>query len=126
MGIRGEATGRVVADPTDKTISDKFSVFEFPLYSDKRVKNRDSGEWESDPKGTSKIRVELKFDLRDAFKDVIKKGDIVKVTGTFGEREYDKKDGTKGRSLEAEYVESVEVISSSADRPTPAEVETPW
>lgn len=109
MSINGTIQGRVVAQPEERKISDKFSVLEFPVYSDRRVKNRDSGEYESDPKGTTKLKVVAKFDLKDNLIDQgITKGDVVTVTGSFYEREYDKKDGTKGRSLETDYIESVD------------------
>lgn len=115
MSIKGEITGRVVAEAEDKTISASFSVLEFPLYSDRRVKNRDTNEWESDPKGTTKLQVALKFDTRDAWLGKIKKGQVLKVTGSFFEREFDKKDGTKGRSLQTDFVESVEVVFEPTD-----------
>jgi len=113
MSIKGEVTGRVVAEPVDKKVTDKFSVLEFPLYSDRRVKNRDTQEYESDPDGTTKVKVSLKFDERDKFLGVLKNKDVVKVVGTFFEREFTKKDGTKGRSLQSDYIESVEIIYSA-------------
>jgi hypothetical protein len=36
-------------------------------------------------------------------------GDLVEVVATLVEKEFDKKDGTQGRSLQTDYVESVVV-----------------
>lgn len=128
MAVRSVVDGRIVAEPETKVISDKLTVTEFPLYSDRRVKNRDTGEWESDPNGTTKLKVILKFDLQEEFGGTLHKGDIIKVTGSIYERGYETKDGVKGRSLETDYIESVDVIKSSTDSGSSASaaVETPW
>jgi single-stranded DNA-binding protein len=121
MSINGGITGRIVAEPEDKKLSDKFSILEFPLYSDRRIKNRDTGEWESDPKGTTKLTVQLKFDQREQWLGKLQKGDLIVVNGSFFEREYDKKDGSKGRQLQSDFVESVEVkLSKSGGNSAPA------
>ena len=126
MSIKGTITGRVVAEPTDKRVSNKFSVLEFPLYSDRRVKNRDTNEWESDPNGTTKLRVSLKFDIREEWLDKIEKGDVVQIEGTFYERAYEGKNGT-GRSLETDYVDSISIISKSAtSKLVPKDDDTPF
>jgi single-stranded DNA-binding protein len=109
MTIKGSATGSIVAEPENRVISDKFSVLSFPLYVNRRVKNRDSGEYENDPAGTTKIKVELKFDLQAEWLGKLHQGDFITVNGSFFEREYDKKDGTKGRSLQTDFIESIEV-----------------
>lgn len=113
MAFKGILDGRVVAEPEDRKISDKLSILQFPVYSDRRVKNRETGEWESDPKGTTKVTVELKFDTRDQWLGKIRKGDIVKIAGSFFEREYERKDGTPGRQLQSDYVESIEIVRSA-------------
>lgn len=121
MTIKGSATGNIVAEPEDKKLSDKFSILEFPLYANRRVKNRDTNEYENDPQGTTKITVQLKFDQREQWLGKLQKGDLVTVTGSFFEREYDKKDGSKGRQLQSDFVESVEVkFSKSGGNSAPA------
>lgn len=115
MAVKAVVDGRIVSDPEFKQITDSFAVEEFALYSDRRVKNRDTGEWESDPKGTTKLRVILKYDALDAWRGKLGKGDIIRVNASIYEREYDKKDGTKGRALETDYVDSIEVIKSSSN-----------
>ena len=39
----------------------------------------------------------------------VRKGDLVEVSGTIVEKEFDKKDGTKGRQIQTDWVESVVV-----------------
>jgi hypothetical protein len=39
----------------------------------------------------------------------VRQGDLVEVHGTLVEKEFDKKDGTQGRSLQTDYIESVVV-----------------
>lgn len=97
-------SGGVVADPELKQVGES-SVLEFPVYVNHTRKNRDSGEYE--PTGdTTKIRVSLWRDLAD---EDIRKGDIVEVEGTLIEKEFEKRDGTPGRSLQTEYVNSIVV-----------------
>ena len=106
--------GRIVAEPTDKRISEKFSILTFPLYSDHRIKNRETGEWENDPNGTTKLTVELKFDKREEWLGTLHKGDVIKLTGSIFERGYETKDGRQGRQLQTDYIEAIEVVFSSA------------
>lgn len=112
----GTISGRIVAEPEDKKISEKLSILQFPLYSDHRVKNRDTGEWENDPRGTTKLQVELRFDVRDEWLGKLVKGDVIDLTGSFFEREYDKKDGGTGRILQTDYVESITVRFAAKDK----------
>lgn len=123
MALKSEFYGTVVADPEHRKISDKFAVLEFPVYANHRVKK--DGEWVDDPNRTTKVKVTLKFDLLDQFKDVLGKGDFVKVTADVCEREYEKKDGSKGRSLETDYISAFEVVRSKSGGKA-EEVETPW
>lgn len=121
MSIKGTVTGRIVADPEDRKISDKFSILTFPVYANRRVKNRETNEYENDPQGTTKLTIELKFDQREQWLGKLNQGDLVTVTGSFFEREYDKKDGSKGRQLQSDFVESVEVkFSKSGGNSAPA------
>lgn len=121
MSIKGAVTGNIVAAPEDRRISDKFSILTFPVYANRRVKNRETGEYENDPQGTTKLTIELKFDQREQWLGKLQKGDLVTVTGSFFEREYDKKDGSKGRQLQSDFVESVEVkFSKSGGNSAPA------
>jgi len=106
-------SGGVVADPEYKTPTEKFRVLEFPLYDNETRKNKDTGEYEQTGNVT-KLKVILKNDLADEWRGKINKGDIVEIVGTITEREYDKRDGSKGRSLETTWVDSVTVKFSKS------------
>ena len=106
-------SGGVVAEPEFRKISDTFRVLEMPLYDNEKRKNKDTGEYEATGNVT-KLKVILKNDLADQWIGKINKGDIIEVTGSITEREYDRKDGSKGRSLETTWVDSVEVKFSKA------------
>ncbi len=103
--INAVFTGNVVAEPTKKDINGT-SLMEFPVYVNHTKKNRDSGEYEKTG-DTSKIRVTVWRDLADTLD--VQQGDLVEVHGSLIEKEFDKKDGTPGRSLQTDYIESVVV-----------------
>lgn len=109
--IKAEFSGRVVAEP-EKKMAGQSNLLQFPVYVNHSKKNRDTGAWE-DTGDVSKIRVTLwreKADMSD-----IRKGDIVSITATLIEKEFDKQDGSKGRSLQTDYVESVDVIRRNGE-----------
>lgn len=61
-------------------------------------RRKDDGTWEK--VSTTWLRVELWRDPAQAAADFLKKGDGVIVTGNLTVREYDRNDGTKGKSVE--------------------------
>jgi single-stranded DNA-binding protein len=96
-------SGGVVADPETKQVGSN-TILEFPVYVNHRRKNA-QGEYENSG-DTTKIRVSLWRDLASAD---IRKGDIVEVDGTLVEKEWTKQDGTTGRALQTEFVNSIDV-----------------
>jgi single-stranded DNA-binding protein len=98
-------TGNVVADPTKKEVNG-VSLLEFPVYVNHTKKNKDTGEYEKTG-DTTKIRVTVWRDLADSLD--VKKNDLVEVHGSLVEKEFTKQDGTAGRSLQTDYIESVVV-----------------
>ena len=108
-------TGNVVAEPTKKDINGA-SLLEFPVYVNHTKKDKDSGEYVKTG-DTSKIRVTVWRDLADSLD--VKQGDLVEVHGTLVEKEFEKKDGTAGRSLQTDYIESV-VVKYRKDGAAPA------
>ena len=102
--IKATFTGNIVADQ-ERREAGGAPLLEFPLYVNHTKKNRDSGEYVKTG-DVSKVRVTLWRDLADTD---IQKGDLVEVVATLVEKEFDKKDGTQGRSLQTDYVESVVV-----------------
>jgi single-stranded DNA-binding protein len=95
-------SGSVVAEPERREVNGN-PLLEFPVYINHARKNKETGKYE--PTGeVSKIRVTLwreKADMTD-----VRKGDIVEVSGTLLERTFNRKDGTEGRQLQTDYIES--------------------
>jgi len=104
--VKSVFDGGVVAEPELKTFDSGARVLEFPVYVNRRRKNRDTGEYE-DTGDVTKIRVQVWNDAIDTTD--VQKGDIVEVDASIYEREYQKSDGTTGRSLETDWVDSIEV-----------------
>lgn len=103
--ITATFSGTVVAEPESKEIAGS-KVLEFPVYVNHTKKNRETNEYL--PTGdVSKIRVSLWREKAEMSE--VKKGDIVEVTGTIVEKNFTRRDGTEGRSIQTDWVESVEV-----------------
>lgn len=102
--VKATFSGGVVAEPERRNAGGS-DLLEFPVYVNRQRKDKDSGEYK-DTGDVTKIKVTLWRELAD---EDIQKGDIVEVIGTIYEVEFDKKDGTKGRALQTDFVESVVV-----------------
>lgn len=107
--IKATFTGGIVAEPERKEVNGN-SLVSFPVYVNHTKKNKDTGAYDKTG-DVSKIRVTLWRDLAD--NTDIQKGDLVEIVATLVEKEFDKKDGTTGRSLQTDYVESVVVKARS-------------
>ena len=113
--INAVFTGNVVAEHTKKDINGT-SLLEFPVYVNHTKKDKTSGEYVKTG-DTSKIRVSVWRELADSLD--IQQGDLVEIHGSLIEKEFDKKDGTPGRSLQTDYIESV-VVKYRKDGAAPA------
>ena len=113
--INAVFTGNVVAEPTKKDINGT-SLLEFPVYVNHTKKDKTSGEYVKTG-DTSKIRVTVWRELAETLD--IQQGDLVEIHGSLVEKEFDKKDGTPGRSLQTDYIESV-VVKYRKDGAAPA------
>lgn len=102
-------SGRVVAQPEVKQPREGLTILEFPLYDNEQRKDRQTGDY-VDTGNTLKLRVSLFNDMADEWADEISKGDVLKIECSITEVEYDKKDGTTGRSLQTTFVNSIEHI----------------
>jgi single-stranded DNA-binding protein len=103
--VKAVFTGGIVAEPERREVNGA-SLLEFPVYVNHSKKNKETGEYE--PTGdTTKVKVTLWRELAD--NTDVRKGDLVEVSGTIVEKEFDKKDGTKGRQIQTDWVESVVV-----------------
>lgn len=107
-------TGNVVAEPTKKEVNG-IALLEFPVYVNHTKKDKDSGEYVKTG-DTSKIRVTVWRDLAESLD--VKQGDLVEVHGSLVEKEFQKQDGTAGRSLQTDYIESV-VVKHRKEGATP-------
>ena len=112
--IKATFSGNIVADPERREAGGS-NLLEFPVYVNHTKKDRDSGEYVKTG-DVSKVRVTLWRDMADT--DVLK-GDLVEVVATLVEKEFSKKDGTQGRSLQTDYVESV-VVKHRKEEPVGA------
>jgi len=97
-------TGGVVAEPVRKEAGGS-TLVEFPVYINHEKKNKDTGEYIKTG-DTTKIKVTLWRDLADTD---IQNGDLVEVHASIVEKEFKKKDGTDGRALQTEWVDSIVV-----------------
>lgn len=104
--VKATFSGNIVAAPDLRETPNGASLLEFPVYVNHTKKNRDTGEYEKTG-DTTKIRVTLWGEL--ANDTDVQQGDLVEITATLVEKEFDKKDGTQGRSLQTDWVESVVV-----------------
>jgi single-stranded DNA-binding protein len=102
--IKATFSGNIVADP-ERREAGGAPLLEFPVYVNHTKKDRDSGEYVKTG-DVSKVRVTL---WRDLSETDVRMGDLVEVVATLVEKEFPKKDGTQGRSLQTDYVESVVV-----------------
>jgi single-stranded DNA-binding protein len=108
--VKAVFTGGVVAEPERREVGGS-QLLEFPVYVNHTKKNRDTGEYDKTG-DVSKFKVTL---WRELAETDIRKGDLVEVSATIVEKEFDKKDGTKGRSLQTDWVESVVVKHRKED-----------
>lgn len=110
--IRATFTGGIVAEPERKDINGT-QLLTFPVYVNHTKKNKDTNAYEKTG-DVSKIRVSL---WRDLAGTDVQKGDLVEIVCTIIEKEFPKADGTTGRSLQTDYVESV-VVKHRSDGAT--------
>lgn len=103
--IKATFTGTVVAEPERKETKNGVAKLEFPVYVNHAKKNKETGTY-STTGDVSKIRVTL---WGDKVESDVRRGDLVEVIATLVEKEFDKRDGTKGRSLQTDYVELVQL-----------------
>lgn len=101
--VKATFSGGVVAEPERREAGGS-NLLQFPVYVNHQRKNKDTDQYE-DTGDVTKIRVTLWRDAADNAD--IRKGDIVEVVATLVEKEFAKNDGTTGRSLQTDYVESV-------------------
>ena len=120
------ATGRLGADPELKFTQSGKAVTNFRIACDKR--KNENGEWKT--LSTVWLSVSLWENDAEAAAEHLAKGDLVTVVGQLNVREYDRKDGTKGQSIEIDYGRVSKALPRSgggnAQRPAQAAASNPW
>lgn len=94
--INGEIA-RLWADPELRWTPGGKAVVTVPLVFNKR-KRTDAGEWED--AGTMFVRAQAWELFAENIAESLAKGDEVVATGELSVRDYDRKDGSKGQSIE--------------------------
>lgn len=110
--------GRAVADPELKFTAGGKAVASLRVAASESRKNAD-GSWEDGDRLF--VGVSVWEQAGEVVAEHVRKGDRVVVTGKLFEREYEKKDGTKGRSLEVKYATVAKILTA----PTAARVTAP-
>jgi single-strand DNA-binding protein len=118
--------GRLVADPELRFTQGGKAVCSMRVAASDSKKD-DAGNWQTTEQIF--IGVSLWDGEAEAAAEVLQKGDQVLVSGRIYEREYDKNDGTKGRSLEVKFPTVAKKVSAprgerSSTRSAPAN--DPW
>jgi single-strand DNA-binding protein len=128
---RIEATGRLGNEPELKYTTSGKAVAEFSIACDENKKNGD--QWEK--VSTTWLRVTIWEKDAEAVAEHLKKGDLVTVIGSLTVREYEKKDGGKGTSVEVKNANVTKALprekSSGSSgggwsRSAPAPANDPW
>lgn len=114
--------GNITNEPEIKLIGTKQTPLkELNLAANARRKNKESGEFEPvlDKDGKQKVSwLTVKLWGDRANEDFVK-GDLVEYVGSAQEEHFEKRDGTPGRRLESDYIESVTVKYASKNRTEP-------
>ena len=106
MQLKAVLTGNVTNEPEVRQVGAKgTNLKELNIAVNHDKKNKDTGEYEKTG-DTTWVQVNLWGD--NAAGD-FRKGDLVEFNGTLIEKRFPKKDGTEGRRLESDYVESLTV-----------------
>ena len=115
------ATGRLGADPELKFTGSGKAVCNFRMACDK--KKQENGEWKT--LSTVWLSVSLWENDAEAAAEHLAKGDLVTVVGQLNVREYERKDGTKGQSVEIDYGRVSKALPKSGGRSAPRPQSTP-
>lgn len=114
--VEAKFTGTVVSEPEHKQTKNGVDKVEFPVYVNHAKRDKETNTYHTTGDVT-KIRVTL---WGDKIGTDIRRGDLVEVIATIVEKEFDRRDGTKGRSLQTEYVDTITVKFRKDGRAVPS------
>ena len=117
-----QITGHLGQDAELRFTQSGVAALTFSVGDDERRKSQ-SGEWEK--VGTTWWRCQLWREKAEAAAEVLTKGTKVIVTGRAKLREYETRDGEKGRSLEVD-VYDVAVVPRGEPKRAAAPAGDPW
>ena len=103
--------GRLAQDPQLMFSASGVAMCNISVPDQKRVKNKDTQEWE-DASATTWFRATVFKDAAESLAEHAKKGDTVILTGRLITREWTNKDGEVKSSLEVDYA-TVAVVPSA-------------
>lgn len=115
---------RITADPELTYTPNGFAVCKLRVAVNHSKKDKQSGQW-SDI-GTTWLNVSAIGKHAEPWAAHFVKGDAVQVSGQLVTREYEKRDGTKGVSLDLEYatVSKLPPMQPRGDSPAPTQPAT--
>ena len=102
--------GRLVKDPELRKTNSDISFATFTLAVDNRVKEADG------TRGTIFIDCRVFRDQADSLVKNTRKGSRIAVDGSLNQRNFERKDGTKGKAIEV-IVDSVTFLEPKKDAP---------
>lgn len=118
MQVKVQFTGNVTNEPEVKTIGAKNTALkELRIAVNHDRKNKDTGEYEKTG-DTTWIAVKL---WGDRANEDFQKGDLIEYDGTIVEKHFEKRDGTEGRQLESDWVNTLTVKYRKDGAPAAAE-----
>lgn len=117
--------GRLAQDPELRFAANGTAMCNISVPDQKRVKNRDTGEWE-DASATTWFRVTVFKDAAEALAEAGRKGDEVVVTGRLITREWQDKDGNTRSNLEVDYATVALVPRGPRTQRSQGQEPDPW
>jgi len=106
--VKAQFDGKVVAAPELRG-EGKSRRLQFPVYVNDRDKIQGTNDYQDSGLQT-KIDVTVWGDKIEEMASDIQKSDILLIDAVLVEREYDRKDGGKGRALQTKFVNSIELV----------------
>jgi single-stranded DNA-binding protein len=112
MQMKVKLSGNITNDPTVQLVGARnTALMELNVAVNHDRKNKDTGEYEKTG-DTTWVLVKLWGDTAENAKDEAQyqKGDLINFEGTLVEKHYKLSNGTEGRKLESDWIETLTVL----------------